>query len=237
MICVRDLHVSLGGRRILEGVELDVADGEAVALVGPNGAGKTTLLRCLMGLVRYHGYVSIGGVDLARDPIGAKRRLGYMPQLPAFGEERVRAALCFVAALREVPRAEVDRRLAQVGLAAHASRPVRQLSTGMRQRLSLAAALLGAPPVLALDEPTASLDLRSQGELIALLQGLQDGGQTLLLSSHRAEEIRALALRVVVLDEGRVVANGPVDEIAAAVWGAKPRLVARPRWSDLEVAV
>jgi ABC-type multidrug transport system ATPase subunit len=229
--------VTLGGRRILEGVEMDIGAGEAVALVGPNGAGKTTLLRCLMGLVRCTGYVSIGGVELSRDPVGAKRQLGYMPQVPAFAEEGVRAALCFVAALRGVPRGEVDRRLEQVGLAAHAKRPVRQLSTGMRQRLSLAAALLGAPPILVLDEPTASLDLRSQAELIALLQGLRDGGQTLLLSSHRAEEIRALAHRIVVLDEGRVLASGPVDEIAASAWSPRPRLVALPRRGRKEVAV
>jgi ABC-type multidrug transport system ATPase subunit len=221
MISVRDLSVTLGGRRILDRVALDVEAGEAVALVGPNGAGKTTLLRSVTGLLRYDGYVAIGGVDLARDPIGAKRQLGYMPQVPAFCEERVRAALRFVAALRQVPPGEVDRRLEQVGLASHAKRSVRHLSTGMRQRLSLAAALLGAPPLLVLDEPTASLDLRSQAELIEMLQGLQDEGHTLLLSSHRAEEIRALADRLVVLDEGHVVRSEPVDEASVALWGVK----------------
>jgi nitrous oxidase accessory protein len=229
MICVKNLEVTLGGRRILERLDLDVDAREAIALVGPNGAGKTTLLRCLLGLVRYRGEVRVGGFELGRDPVEAKRLMGYMPQVPAFCEERVRAALCFVAALRGASRTEVDRRLEQVGLAEHAARPVRQLSTGMRQRLSLAAALLGSPPVLVLDEPTASLDLGSQSELIGLLQDLQRQGQTLLLSSHRAEEIRALADRIVVLDQGRVLAAGPVDAIAASVWGAVQRIVPLPR--------
>jgi ABC-type multidrug transport system ATPase subunit len=229
MIQVSDLSICLGGRRILEGVDLEVEAGESVALVGPNGAGKTSLLRALMGLVRYQGSIRVGGHDLAREPVRAKGLLGYMPQVPAFCEERVRASLSFVASLRGVAQAEVDQRLAEVGLEAHARRPVRQLSTGMRQRLSLAAALLGSPPVLVLDEPTASLDLRSQGELVSLLQRLQARGQTLLLSSHRAEEIRALAHRIVVLDEGRVLASGPVDQIAASVWGPQGRIVPMPR--------
>jgi Cu-processing system ATP-binding protein len=229
MIRTCDLKVDLSGRRILDGVDLEVDEGEALALVGPNGAGKTTLLRSLMGLVRYKGSIRVQGIDLARDPVRAKRLLGYMPQVAAFCEERARNALSFVASLRGVALAEVDRRLAEVGLEAHAWRPVRQLSTGMRQRLSLAAALLGSPPVLVLDEPTASLDLRSQGELVALLQRLQREGQTLLLSSHRAEEIRALAHRIVVLDEGRVVASGSVDSITASVWGPGARIVPMPR--------
>jgi ABC-type multidrug transport system ATPase subunit len=200
-----------------------------VALVGPNGAGKTTLLRALLGLVRHEGRIEIDGVDAARDPVGAKRRLGVMPQVPAFCEETARAALAFVAALRGAPPAEVDARLAEVGLAGHARGRVRNFSTGMRQRLSLAAALLGDPPVLVLDEPTASLDLRGQAEMVALLQRLQAEGRTILLSSHRAEEIRALAHRIVVLDQGHVIADGPVDRIAAEVWGAPPpRLVPLP---------
>ena len=229
MIQVQDLEVNLGGSSILDRVDLEVAAGESVALVGPNGAGKTTLLRSLVGLVRYRGQIRVNGIDLAQDPVAAKRLIGYMPQVPAFCEDKVRAALAFIAALRGVPRHEIDLRLEQVGLQVHAARPVRQLSTGMRQRLSLAAALLGSPPVLVLDEPTASLDLGSQGELISLLQDLQRQGQTLLLSSHRAEEIRALADRLVVLDQGRVVASGEVDEIAASIWGADPRIVPMPR--------
>jgi nitrous oxidase accessory protein len=221
MIRARNVRVRLGGRPILAGVSVEVADGESVALVGPNGAGKTTLLRCLLGLVRYEGEVTVNGLDIAKDPVRAKRLMGYMPQIPAFCEETARGALRFVADLRGAHRSEIEPLLARVGLAGHGDRAVRAFSTGMKQRLSLAAALLGDPCVLVLDEPTASLDLRGQAELVCLLRELQAEGRTIVLSSHRAEEVRALAHRLIVLDEGRVVATGAVDEIAASLWGAE----------------
>ena len=215
MIRARGLVVTLGGRRILDGVDVDVARGESVALVGPNGAGKTTVLRCVLGLVRHAGTLEVGGVDAAKDPVGARRLIGYMPQVPAFCEDKARDALAFVAALRSAPANDVDRLLALVGLSAHAERPVRSFSTGMRQRLSLAAALLGDPALLVLDEATASLDQRGQAEVVALLARLRAGGTTVLMSSHRSEELRALADRVVMLDEGRVVDVAPPQAVAA----------------------
>ncbi len=218
MIAIRHLEVALGGRPILRGIDLALGDGGALALVGPNGAGKTTVLRAVTGLVRYRGDIRIGPHDARREPVAARRLLGYMPQVPAFCEETAAGALAFVAALRGTPSAEVPLRLRQVGLADHARRRIRTFSTGMKQRLSLAAALIGEPRILVLDEPTASLDLRGQAELIALLRELRGAGRTLLLSSHRAEEIRALADSIVVLDEGRVVAAGGVDEIAPDAW-------------------
>lgn len=207
MIRAVGLEVALGGRPILRALDLHVARGEAVALVGPNGAGKTTALKAIAGLVAYRGKVEIGGKDLARDPVGAKGLFGYMPQVPRFLEETARGALALVASLRGTDPRAVDGLIARVGLAGHERRRVADFSTGMRQRLSLAAALLGDPAVLLLDEPTASLDLRGQAEFVALLRGLEEEGRTVLLTSHRVEEVRALASRVVVLDEGRVVAS------------------------------
>jgi ABC-type multidrug transport system ATPase subunit len=218
--------VRLGSRQVLQGVDLDVARGESVALVGANGAGKTTLLRCLLGLVGHTGSISVDGIDIAQDPVGVKRRLGYMPQVPAFCEETARGALTFVAKLRGAPLAEIPALLEQVGLTEHARRPVRAFSAGMKQRLSLAAALLGDPPVLVLDEPTASLDVEGQAQLVPFLTGLVRGGRTLLLSSHRAEEIAVLAHRVVVLHEGRVRESRAVEPTYSAepVFTAFPRL-------------
>jgi nitrous oxidase accessory protein len=226
MIRIRSLNVILGGRRILDGVDLDIAAGAAVALVGPNGAGKTTLLRCLLGLVAYEGALEIGGVSLDRDPVRAKASMGYMPQVPTFCEETARGALSFVAALRGAPKSDIDRLLTRVGLTAHAKRDVATFSTGMRQRLSLAAALIGDPAILVLDEPTASVDLRGQAEVIGLLKQLQSEGRTIVMSSHRSEEVRALAHQIVVLDEGKVVECGSPD---ALQWTrAEPR-TPRPR--------
>ncbi len=211
MITLQDVRVEFGGRTVLAGVDLDIARGEAVALVGPNGAGKTTLLRCLVGLVRCRGRIAIDGIDTAVDPVGARRRLGYMPQVPAFCEETARRSLAFVAKLRGAPLDRIDALLDLVGLAGDARRPVRDFSTGMRQRLLLAAALVGDPPLLVLDEPTASLDRAAQAEIVALLRRLRDGGTTLLLCSHRSEEIRAIARRVVEVEQGRVVADAPLE--------------------------
>jgi ABC-type multidrug transport system ATPase subunit len=211
MIRIRSLGVTLAGRTILDGVDLDIPDGDTAALVGPNGAGKTTLLRCLLGLVQFRGTLEIDGVSVRRDPVRAKASLGYMPQVPTFCEETARGALAFVAALRGAPKADVDRLLTRVGLLAHAGRAVSTFSTGMRQRLSLAATLIGDPAVLVLDEPTASVDLRGQAEVVALLKQLRTEGKTIVMSSHRTEEVRALAHRIVVLDEGRVVKLGTTD--------------------------
>ena len=220
MLRVRDLSVTLGRRSIVDGISFDVRGGEAVALVGSNGAGKTTVFRAVLGLVRYGGAITVDGIDAARAPIEAKQRIGYVPQVAAFCEETVRGCLAFLAMLRGAPIESVKPLLVRVGLATHGRQTVRTLSTGMRQRLSLAAALIGDPPLLLMDEPTASLDLAGQAEFITLVRGLKASGKTILLTSHRAEEVRALADRVIVLDAGHVVADGSIDEVSAGVWSA-----------------
>ncbi len=232
MIRIRSLAVTLGGRPILDGIDLDIDAGEAVALVGPNGAGKTTLLRCLLGLVAFRGTLEIDGLAVDTYPVRAKETVGYMPQVPTFCEETARGALAFVAALRGAPKSDIDRLLTRVGLAAHAKRDVATFSTGMRQRLSLAAALVGDPAILVLDEPTASVDLKGQAEVIALLQQLRTEGKTIVMSSHRTEEVRVLAHRVVMLDDGRVVTSGAPDELQS-VLDAQVRTY-RPRFSVVQ---
>lgn len=219
MIQVKNLSAKLGRRLILDQVSFNVAAGETVALVGANGAGKTTILRCLLGIVHYSGNIRINSIFLETDPIAAKSCIGYMPQVPAFFEESLEENLTFLARLRGVEPGEIYPLLERVGLLKHATRAVRVLSTGMRQRLSLAASLIGHPPILILDEPTASVDLKGQKEFIRLLQDLQSEGQTILLSSHRAEEVRALVDRLVVMDEGKVIAIGPMEEVAPTIWG------------------
>jgi ABC-2 type transport system ATP-binding protein len=218
MIRVNDVSTKLNGRQILQHVSFDVNSGETIALVGANGAGKTSVLRCLLGIIHYSGFIHIQDISLEKNPIAAKRLIGYMPQVPAFFEETVIESLTFLAKLREVDGKEIWPLLERVGLKEHATRSVRVLSTGMRQRLSLAASLIGRPPVLILDEPTASVDLKGQQEIVALLRELQSEGKTILLCSHRAEEARALVQRIVVMDEGKVVASGPVEEIAPKIW-------------------
>jgi ABC-type multidrug transport system ATPase subunit len=220
---IERLSVSFGDKRVLEDVSFGVERGEAVAIMGPNGAGKTTVLRCILGLVRYGGRITVDGLDARRRGVEARSRIGYVPQSPAFYRMTAREVLRFVARLRRTPSAEADRALARLGLEAEGDRRVEVFSGGMLQRLSLAAALLGDPPIVLLDEPTANLDAPARADLLSLLREFRAAGKTLVLSSHRAREVRELADRAIVLGHGRVMAAGrprevlPADRVALRV--------------------
>jgi ABC-type multidrug transport system ATPase subunit len=219
VITVENVSSILGTRTVLDGVSFDVARGESVALTGPNGSGKTTLLRCLLGLVPFSGRASIDGHDVVRDPIAARTAVGYLPQRPAYGDASADEVLRFVARLRRLDARRIPSLLETVGLASHARERVRTFSGGMQQRLSLAVALLTEAPVLLLDEPTASLDREGQVTFLALAQTLRHQGRTLLLASHRPEEVAQLADRVLHLESGRLVAPiaGTRDDLAPVI--------------------
>ena len=202
MIAATDLRLRLGGRDVLAGVSLRVEAGEVLALSGPNGSGKTSVLRCLLALVPFQGSASIGGHDVQREPLAARSLIGYVPQRAAFGDATALEVVTFVARLRSLPKGRALQSLREVGLAAHASSRARLFSGGMQQRLSLAVALLPDPPVLLLDEPTASLDRDGQQDLLARLSRLRREGRAVLLTTHRAEEMGRLADRVLRLHEG-----------------------------------
>jgi len=205
VIQVRDLRVTLDRRRVLDGVSFRLASGEAAALTGPNGSGKTTILRCLLGLVPFQGEARVGGFDVVERPIEARRLIGYLPQRPAFGEATASEVLRFVARLRHISCDRIKPILEQVDLLTHAHQKARTFSSGMQQRLSLAVALLDPTPVLLLDEPTASLDREGQRSFLEIARRLRKDGRTLLLASHRAEEIAALTDRQIELENGQLL--------------------------------
>jgi nitrous oxidase accessory protein len=200
----------------VDGVSLEVARGEAVALWGPNGAGKSTLLKCLLGLLRFDGEILVDGHDVVADAKAARGRLGYVPQELAFYPEWTgRELLRFLARIKRVAPDRVDASLVAVGLAAHGAKPIGSLSGGMKQRLALAAALLSDPPLLVLDEITSNLDAAGREGLLHVLDHLKRSGKTIVFTSHRRDDVVRLADRVVVLAGGsasRVVRPEDVPE-------------------------
>lgn len=195
----------------VRGLDLDVAPGEALALIGPNGSGKTTTLKAALGLIRpTAGRVRIGGRDAADR--AARSKIGYLPQRLTFPEGcTAREALRLYARLRRA-QDDLDALLERVGLTEAADRPANTFSGGMRQRLGLAIALLGGPEALVLDEPTAALD--PSGALVVrdLVAAIREEGTTVILSSHDLAEVSALADRVGVFVAGRLEALGtPAD--------------------------
>ncbi len=210
MINISHLTMRFGKQLAVSDVSLRIEAGESVALWGSNGAGKSTVLRCVMGLLRASGTIEIAGVDIQRDGKRARQLIGYVPQELGFYDDlRVQAAVRYFGTLKGVGRLAVDQTLDRVGLIGHGAKRIRELSGGMKQRLALALALINDPPVLVLDEVTASLDACGRSEFISLLSTvLKTGAQrTMLFASHRVEEIQCLANRVITLDKGKIVAN------------------------------
>jgi ABC-type multidrug transport system ATPase subunit len=205
MIRLERVSKRFGATWAVNDVSLDIPAGDSVALWGTNGAGKTTLIRCILGLVRCRGSITIGGLDARSDGKRARRLIGYVPQEIGFYDDlRVAEAVTFFARLKGLGRVSTAEVLASVGLSGSESKRIRELSGGMKQRLALGVALLGNPPVLILDEVTASLDACGREEFVALLSRLVSGGRTLLFASHRRDEVATLARRIVTLERGRI---------------------------------
>jgi ABC-type multidrug transport system ATPase subunit len=229
VIEITNVTKKFGSFVALDDVSLGIEKGEAVALWGPNGAGKSTLIRCLLGLLPFRGHAQVSGLDVRRRGKAVRRLMGYLPQEPAlFDDLRVAEAALLFARLKRVGAGESRRMLREIGLTAHARKRVGQLSGGMKQRLSLGLALLTDPPVLVLDEPTSNLDAAGRQELLDDVDRLHRAGKTVLLISHRGEEVHRIADRVVTLENGRIVR---IDETSKGdgPGGESPVLVDRHR--------
>jgi len=215
MISVTNLTKKFGHFTAVDNLSFEVARGEAIALWGANGAGKTTVIRSLLGLLSASGELRVNNFDAQKEGKKARAAVGYVPQELAFYDDMsARDTLLFYAQLKRVPATRVDSALAEVGLAAHGAKPVAALSGGMKQRLALACALLADPPILVLDEPTSNLDTTARDEFIKLLLQQKAQGKTLLFTSHRLEEVEALASRVLVLESGKLALTCLPSELA-----------------------
>lgn len=199
----------------VEQVDLDIAPGTFVGLIGHNGAGKSTLLRMLTGLLRPdHGRIEVHGVDVHVEPRRARMHLGAVPEQPALYEFlTAREWLAFVAEVRGGAD-QVEGLLELLDLAGDAERLVREFSQGMRRKAALAAALLGDPAVIVLDESLNGLDPPSAARVKRLLRDRVDAGGTVLLSTHVVDTVERVADRVIMLAHGRVVADERTAQLA-----------------------
>jgi ABC-2 type transport system ATP-binding protein len=204
---VVDLTMTYGDLRAVDGVSLEVAEGEFVGILGPNGAGKTTLLEMIEGLRRPDsGRVSVLGLPVWPRNGDLLPRIGVQLQASAFFERlTAREQIHTFAALYAVPLAAADDWLERVGLVEKAGARVEDLSGGQAQRLSIACALVHDPEVVFLDEPTAALDPQARRNLWDLLSGLNDSGRTVVLTTHYMDEAEALCDRVAIMDAGRIL--------------------------------
>jgi ABC-2 type transport system ATP-binding protein len=234
----------------LRNVGFRVAPGERVGLLGPNGAGKTTLMRVCCGYLPVpHGRgtsVRVGELSVATDSLAVREMVGYLPeQVPLYHELRVREHLEFRATVKRVARraraTEVERVISLSGLEGMAERPIAKLSRGYRQRVGIADALLGSPPLVVLDEPTVGLDPNQVQGIREMLKNL-GGTQTLIFSSHILAEVEALCDRVIILSRGQVVADETVVAAVATdtlfvewdgVDGASIRACVEAAWASL----
>jgi ABC-2 type transport system ATP-binding protein len=221
VIVTRRLSKQYGDFTAVENLDLTIRAGEVFGLLGPNGAGKTTTVLMLLGLTEpTRGVVRVVGLDPTREPLGVKRKVGYLPDNVGFyggmtGRENLRYTAKLNGLAKTEAEARIDELLAEVRLTDAADKKAETYSRGMRQRLGIADALVKNPSVLILDEPTIAIDPAGVEELLALLRRLvKERNLTVLLSSHILGQVQSLCDRVGFFSAGRLVAAGPLDELA-----------------------
>jgi ABC-2 type transport system ATP-binding protein len=224
MIEVEHLTKRYGSRTAVDDLSFSVADGEIVGFLGPNGAGKSTTMRILACfLPPSGGRVCVDGLDVVRDSLEVRRRVGYMPEsVPLYPEMRVREYIGYRARLKGVRGrrlgSRMDEVLALCGLQEAAGRIIGQLSKGFRQRVGLADALIHEPRLLILDEPSIGLDPNQIRDFRQLIRGLAHR-HTVLLSSHILPEVETICQRVLIINRGRIVASDTPDQLAGMMLG------------------
>jgi ABC-2 type transport system ATP-binding protein len=218
MIYANDLSKTFGSFRALDKINFEVKRGEVVGFLGPNGAGKSTTMRILTCFISPSGgFARVNGHDVFEEPLEVRESLGYLPQrAPLYLEMSVLEYLRFAADLRKLDEDTFKKRAKNVvevcGLAQVLGKEIRHLSHGYRQRVGLAQALIHDPPILILDEPTSDLDPNEKAEFLDYLKQIGEQ-RTVMLSTHNLAEVEASCARAIIVSRGRIVADGPLDEI------------------------
>jgi ABC-2 type transport system ATP-binding protein len=221
VLAVESLRKKFGDKIAVDGISFSVEGGEIYGLLGPNGAGKTTTLSMISGLLAPDsGRITFDGIDLARDPIAFKRRLGVVPQEIALyeelsGLENVRFWGSLYGLAGKALAAAVERALGQVDLTGRARDVVRTYSGGMKRRLNLALGLVHSPRAVLLDEATVGIDPQARESILDVVRAVADAGAAVIYTTHYLEEVERLCDRIGIVDHGRILAEGTLDELKA----------------------
>ena len=222
MIQLRALRKQFGGLVAVNNVDLTIPQGEIYGLIGPNGAGKTTTIRMMCGLLApTRGQVEIAGVDVCAEPERAQQHIGYLSDFFAvYDDLKVWEYLDYFAHAYKMRDADVPNRIreviSEVNLEVKTDSIIAGLSRGMKQRLGIARAIIHKPDVLLLDEPASGLDPKARFELRLLLQKMRDQGATILISSHILTELEGFCTSIGIMERGRLVRSGKIEEVTAA---------------------
>jgi ABC-2 type transport system ATP-binding protein len=208
-----------GPQKAVNAISFSAQKGGVIGFLGPNGAGKSTTMKMITGyLIPDAGTIEVCGIDVQKDPVAAKRKIGYLPEAnPLYYDMYVREYLAFIAGvhrLDQIPKA-VDRAIELTGLGLEAHKKIGQLSKGYKQRVGLAAALIHDPEVLILDEPTSGLD---PNQIIEIRNVIKEQGKdkTILFSSHILQEVQAICERVIIIHKGNIVADDQLSHLLAS---------------------
>jgi ABC-2 type transport system ATP-binding protein len=226
LVRLQDVSKSFGDVHAVDGVSFSIGRGEVVGFLGPNGAGKTTTMRMIaQALEPDTGTIEIDGVPITDAPLESRRRIGYLPETnPLYGDMLVAEFLEYMGSLRALSgrdlRKRIDRAVEQTGIGDMFYRPIDQLSKGYRQRTGLAQAILSEPDVLVLDEPTEGLDPNQRVEIRNLITHL-GADRTVLLSTHVMREVQATCTRLLIINDGKLIADGTVDSLLSGDSGVR----------------
>ncbi len=240
MIQIQNLTKSYGDIEAIKSLSFKVNKGEVVGFLGPNGAGKSTTMKIITGhMAPTKGEVSVGGVDVFESPLEVKRRIGYLPEIPPiYGDMRVRSYLVYVAQLKDVPSCQIQENVEEViqvtGLKSVEKRLIQNLSKGYKQRVGIAQALVSKPEILVLDEPTVGLDPKQVTEIRKLIQSLK-GKHTIILSTHILSEVQASCERIIIINQGSIVAQDTLAELNQRLQGGSKIVVVKVRDFKMEL--
>ncbi len=210
---VINLTKKFGSQTALNNINIEISKNEIIGLLGPNGAGKSTLMKSIVGALKIDdGQIVFNGKDVTKHEIEAKKNMGFLPENnPLYAEMYVKEYLNFVAEIHKIPKQRIDEVIDLVGITPEKSKKISQLSKGYKQRVGLAQAILHAPDLLILDEPTNGLD---PNQIIEIRNIIKEIGKekTVILSTHIMQEVEALCSRVILIHEGNIIQDSPIDE-------------------------